>query len=367
VETDNDSPPPTPSLRHLALICDANGIFEHALLDQPRREIGYCTDDAGRLLGVATRLPWDPDSARLTHVALGFLERAHLGEGTFRLRQRPSGEWTDDPPSDDANARALLGLATAAAWSAWPHVRSRALELFDRASALRSPHPRATAYAALGAAELLAAFPDHPGALRLARDASNLVGPANEDGAWRWPEPRLSYANALLPEAALAVANALGDQRAANDALGQLDWLVNEELLGDHFSFTPVGGRGPNDTRPAFDQQPIEAWAMCEACARAHDLTGDARWADSARRAASWFLGGNDLGLAMFDPATGGGFDGLGGDGVNRNEGAESSMAYVAAMTVLQRIAAQCATAPEEVEPSRPTNVLQAASNASSR
>jgi hypothetical protein len=296
-------------------------------------------------------------------VSLGFLERAHIGGGTFHLRQRPSGAWTDDPPSDDANARALLGLATAAAWSAWPQVRSRALELFDRASEFRSPHPRATAYAALGATELLEAFPDHPGALRLARDSSGLLGTTNEAGAWRWPESRLSYANALLPEAALAVANALGDRRAASDALGRLDWLVDAEILGDHFSFTPVGGRGPDDARPDFDQQPIEAWAMCEACARAHDFTGDPRWADLARRAASWFLGRNDLGLAMFDPVTGGGFDGLEREGVNRNKGAESSLAFVAAMTVLQRLAA----APADVEPSRQAGTIQAASNASRR
>jgi hypothetical protein len=349
----SESPPPAPSLRHLARLSDANGIFEHALFDQPRRETGYCTDDAGRLLRVATRLPGDRDSALLSLVSLGFLERAYLGAGTFRLRQRAPGSWSDDPPSDDANARALLGLATAAALSAWPNVRERSLELFDRASGLRSPHPRATAYAAIGAAELVAAFPDQSGALHLLRDASEQLGHLNQDGAWRWPEPRLSYANALLPEAALAVANALGDQRGVDDALALLDWLASEELLGDHFSFTPVGGRGPDDPRPAFDQQPIEAWAMCEACARALDVTSDTRWSHAARLAASWFLASNDLGVAMFDPASGGAFDGLERDGVNLNEGAESSMAFVAAMTVLARLEAR--------------DALQAASNASSR
>jgi hypothetical protein len=359
---DNQSPPPPPSLRHLASLCDANGVFEHALLDQPRREIGYCTDDAGRLLRVATQLPWDRDAELLSQVSLGFLERAHLGAGTFRLRQRASGAWSDDPPSDDANARALLGLGTSAASSAWPHVRERSLELFDRASGFRSAYPRASAYAAIGAAELLTAFPDHHGALRLVRDASKLIGPANEGGAWRWPEPRLGYANALLPEAALAVANALGDQHGLDDALALLEWLVSEELLGDHFSFTPVSGRGPNDPRPAFDQQPIEAWAMCEACARALDVTGDARWSLAARRAASWFLAGNDLAIAMFDPVSGGAFDGLERGGVNLNEGAESSMAFVAAMTVLQRLEARSATAPEVS-----AGALQAASKASSK
>jgi hypothetical protein len=358
---------PAASLRYLNRMTDANGIFEHALHEQPRRELGYCTDDAGRLLRVATRLPWSQYSAFLSHSSLCFLERAHVGDGEFRLRQLTGGGWTDDAPSDDANGRALLGLATAAAASPWPHVRSRALALFEVASSWRSSYSRATAYAAIGAAELLGALPGHVGALRLVDDARDLVRVVDVTGPWPWPEPRLHYANALLPDAALAVANALGDRSAANDALGVLEWLVGIESLERHFSFAPVGGRGPDDSLPAFAQQPIEAWAMSEACARAYSYSHDRRWADATRRAASWFLGNNDLGVVMFDSATGGGFDGLESDGANRNEGAESSMAFVAAMTVLEELASQVSAAPEGVGRIERSVALQAASSASSR
>ncbi len=71
---------------------------------------------------------------------------------------------------------------------------------------------------------------------------------------------------------------------------------------------------------------------MADACARAHSVTGEAGWADAVERAARWFLGDNDAGVAMFDPATGGGFDGLETSGVNRNQGAESTLAFVATM-----------------------------------
>ena len=358
---------PAPSLRHLTRLSDANGIFEHALFEEPRRELGYCTDDAGRLLRVATRLPWCHDSALLSHVSLSFLEKAYAGDGEFRLRQRPGGEWSDDPPSDDANGRALLGLATAAASSPWPQVRSRALALFETAAVWRSSYPRAMAYAAIGAADLLATMPDHAEARRLVGDARGLLGRADVDDAWPWPEPRLHYANALLPDAALAVASALGERRAASDALSVLGWLAERESLGDHFSFAPVGGRDPDGPQPDFDQQPIEAWAMSEACARAYAHTHEVRWADAARRAASWFLGSNDLGVAMFDSVTGGGFDGLESDGANRNEGAESSMAFVAAMTVLQQLTSETAAVPDDVAPVERPAKLQAASSASSR
>jgi hypothetical protein len=71
------------------------------------------------------------------------------------------------------------------------------------------------------------------------------------------------------------------------------------------FSFMPVGGRGPSDEKPAFDQQPIEAWAMAYACARAYSLTGEEKWDDALWRARSWFLGYNDGGIEMCDPVSG--------------------------------------------------------------
>jgi len=329
---------PRPTLDHLARLCDANGIFEHAQFDRPRREGGYCTDDAGRLLALAAQRGHDAHSRRLSLVAIGFLERAHLAGGQFRLRQRGDGEWTEDAPSDDATGRALLGLGTAAACAPGSDVRARAAALFVRAAAFRSAHPRATAYAALGAVELLRVDPTHGPARRLLSDASDQLPRASSVDAWRWPEARLSYANALLPDALLALATVKGSQRGVDEALELLSWLIDEEMTEGHFSFTPVGGRAPGETRPMFDQQPIEAWAMVSACTRAYAYTKDLRWARAARVAGSWFLGNNDVGVPVYDPLTGGGFDGLERGGVNRNEGAESSLAFVASMDQLTRL-----------------------------
>jgi len=101
-------------------------------------------------------------------------------------------------------------------------------------------------------------------------DAADLLPDAALDPAWPWPEPRLSYANALIPEARLAVAVARCDREGATNAVSLLDWLVRAESRERRFSFTPVAGRGPGEPKPAFDQQPIEAWAMADACARAY-------------------------------------------------------------------------------------------------
>lgn len=330
-----------PSLRHLAAMTDEVGVVEHALYARPRIEEGYCTDDAGRLLAVASRFAADPDAERIARSCLGFLERAHTSGAQFRLRQRGDGRWTADPPSDDANARALLGLGTAAARAPWPEVRARARRLFDAACQLRTPFPRALAYAALGAAELVREDPTNVGALSLLTRVSEVLNRGVESRSPRWPwwEPRLTYANALLPEAALAAAVLGRDATGAERALARLDWLLRRQTRGGHFSFVGVEGADESTVPPQFDQQPIEAWATASACARAFDYTRDTRWADEVRRAAHWFLGANDVGVVLYDADTGGGYDGLEASGANLNQGAESSMAFVATMAALREVA----------------------------
>ncbi len=325
---------PPPTLAHLSRITDDLGIVEHALFARARVDATYCTDDAGRLLALTSRLAREPQSMRLALSALNFLERAHRDEGTFLLRCDAEGTWSDEQ-SDDATGRALLGLASAAAFAAWPEVRERSLALFDRAASFRSVHLRAAAYASLGAAPLLRALPGHERGRALLDDAPDFVT-TNTDESWPWPEARLSYANALLPLAALARAEVRGDATSALDALDALEWLARIEILDDHFSFTPVAGRGLHDESPQFDQQPIEAWAMTEACSFAYRYSRDAKWHRLARLAGSWFLANNDVGVRVYDPTTGGGYDGLEANGVNLNQGAESTLSFVATMRELR-------------------------------
>jgi hypothetical protein len=329
--------PLSPSLAHLARMTDDTGLYEHALGAVPRRADGWCTDDNGRALAVACRSD-DPAAPALIPVYLAFLADAHRGGGRFQLRLGFDRRWTAHAPSDDANGRALFGLAVAAARGP-EALRPTARRLFDEAAAFRSAHPRATAHAAVAAAELVAADPGRDAAWTLLRDAAaTLPRPSSDDAAWLWPEVRLSYANALIPEALIATGAALGDANLLGDGLRLLAWLVEEERLGDHFSFAPTGGRGREEGRPAFDQQPIEAASMADACARAFDATGDDAWLAPLAKAVDWFGGANDSGVPMIDPLTRGGFDGLEADGVNRNEGAESTLAAIAALQQAQRL-----------------------------
>ncbi|HVQ52921.1 MAG TPA: glycosyltransferase, partial [Mycobacterium sp.] len=160
----------------------------------------------------------------------------------------------------------------------------------------------------------------------------------NGDPAWPWPEPRLTYANALLAEAMIAAGNALDDSTLRQRGLDLLGWLIEFETADGHLSPTPVGGRGAEDARPGFDQQPIEVATLADACARAAVVDAGAIWPDTVRAAAAWFMGDNDAGQVMWDPETGGGYDGLHADGVNRNQGAESTLAVISTLQHAQRL-----------------------------
>jgi hypothetical protein len=329
-----------PDLRHLSRLAGRLGLVEHARLDEPDPEEGYCTDDAGRLLAVIALLPADAEHHRLSTIGMRFLEAARDAGAVFRLRRGPDGRWTDDAPSDDAVGRAIQGLGEAAATSPWLEVRSSALVLFESVEAWRSTHPRAMSHAALGAVAVLSAFPDHAGAHRLVDDAADVLPSMSDEVAWRWPEARLTYSNALLPEAELAVSIVRGDEARAWRALNLLDWLAEEESLDGHFSFAPVGGRSAGDEKPGFDQQPIEAWAMADACTRAYLATREPKWANRVSMAASWFAGDNDLRVPMSDRASGASFDGLTPAGPNLNQGAESTLALVATMARVAEVKA---------------------------
>ena len=333
------APVPSPDFTHLRRLTDAGGLYEHADGSTPRPEHGYCVDDVARGLVVVCR---EPGSALddLRELYLAFVLAAQDAEGRFHNRRHTDLSWSDDPSVEDCWGRALWGLGTAVARN--PELRVRALEAFDRSARLRSPHRRSMAFAALGAAEVLAVLPSHDGAKRLIVAAAAVIGRPALDKAWPWPEPRLSYANAALPDALLAAGVALDAPGLVADGLGLLSWLLDTQTLDGHLSVVPVGGRGPGESGPGFDQQPIEVAALAEACARAHLIARRQRWATGIELAAAWFDGANDAGTSLRGPE-GGGCDGLERTGRNENQGAESTLALLSTLQQA-RYTAACAS-----------------------
>jgi hypothetical protein len=328
------------SLRHLEALAGPVGIFEHAEFASPRIEHGHCTDDNARLFIALARgrgMVGVPQDAirRLSGLAFRFVTDSIDADGAVRNRRHSSGHWTDEAQISDSWGRTVHALGVASVADAASSDESVAL--IERCLRHRTHHLRAMSHAALGAAALLERHPQHQGALDLLADTADLVWSATADASWPWPESRLNYANAVIPEALIAAAVALDRRDELVDALAMLRWLVDSETHGDHLSPTPAYGRGPSDCRPGFDQQPIEVAVLASAAARASRHHADPLWPRVINDAARWFLGHNDVGVSMIDPVAGGGFDGLHHDGVNLNQGAESTIMMVETLFISTR------------------------------
>lgn len=317
---------------------DAVGMFEHADHERVRREHGYCTDDMARVLVVASREPGiDARLRDLRRSSLRFLTAAQSPNGLIRNRRTVGGRWLDQYGVEDCWGRSVWAFGTAACHAGEDWLEARSLACFELSAVHRSPHRRSMAFAALGAAEVVTRRPGHPQAIDLLADTVAAIGPVADDPMWPWPEPRLSYANAAVAEALIAAGDALDRADVVDDGLLLLGWLLDRETVAGHLSPTPVGGAGVDDGPGRFDQQPLEAAAMADACARALAMTGDERWRRGLGLAVGWFAGANDRGVAMWDAVTGGGYDGLTADGANVNQGAESTLAFI---STVQRAAA---------------------------
>lgn len=328
-----------PVFDHLERLSDHRGLFEHARHAIPRREHGYCVDDVARGLVVMCREPQPgPTVRRLARCYLDFVLDAVDPTGVCHNRMAVGGQWRDEAAVGDWWGRALWGLGVAATSAGTPGMRARALGGFRIAAQRRSPHVRSMAFGALGAAELLRERPDEAAARQLLRDAVAAIGEPKDDPGWPWPEERLSYGNAAIAEALIVAGGALPDLPALGRGLDLLEFLLRTETRDGHLSVTPVGGRGRDDVGPGYDQQPIEVAALADACASAFGITLQPRWLTGVSLAWNWFLGHNDSATPMFDPRTGGGYDGLERRGRNLNQGAESTLAMLATAQQARRI-----------------------------
>jgi len=322
---------------HLDALAGDLGILQHALGSRPDPTHGYCVDDVARALEVdllhARVLPWTAvrDSAWRS---LLFLEAAFAGpRGRLRNFRTIDGTWDSEPASGDSQGRAMLALAEAAASAPDPELAARATALFDRAlpGATRLTSPRAQA-------SLILACAAAPNAARNAvmnRMATELHVRFRTFArpGWPWPESTLTYENAVIPRAMIVAGQTLGATTMVAIGLQVLDWLL-EVQTGARGRLSPIGNSwwAYRGVRPRFDQQPIEATALLLAAEAALSATGKAEYRDAMERAYGWFLGANDSSVPVADPARGACRDGLTPDGVNVNEGAESTLMWLIAV-----------------------------------
>jgi glycosyltransferase involved in cell wall biosynthesis len=343
---------PAIKLDHLNRMTDDTGILEHAVFVVPNCPEGYTTDDNARALIVAILLEQSgegvPGTARrLASRYLAFLWLA-FDPTSKRFRNLLSYDrhWEEPIGSEDSHGRALWSLGTVLGRSQDPGLRGAAGRLFELAvpAVLEFKSPRAWAFALLGLEEYLVSFPGDRAALNAADTlASRMIHSyrASRSDGWHWFEGVLAYSNARLPQALLRSGTRSANKEMIAAGLEGLEWLATTQRCEVQGHFVPIGSQGfysKKTHKARFDQQPIEACGAVSAYLEAYRVTGKDNWRKEAWSAFNWFLGGNDLQIALYDSTTGGCRDGLHPDRVNENQGAESTLSFLMALMEMRKV-----------------------------
>lgn len=327
-------------LDHVIRMTDDTGIIQHATYSVPARDTGYCVDDNARALMVAVnadRICGGTQTRALVTHYLSYMHRSQRPDGSFANFMSYERVLDTERASDDCIGRAVWALGVTAADAANDGCRMLARDMLQRALAqVHGLGPRGMAQAALGLVRLLGAEPDAVAERRLL-DAlvADLLERycANATESWRWFESTLTYDNAILPFALFASHTVTGDRAALRAARESLGFLEAACFDGDHLQLVGnTGWHSRGGTKAHADEQPIDATALVLAFSSAYSVTQDRHYLQRMREAFAWFIGSNRLGVPLYDFATGGCRDGLGHTHVNQNQGAESTLCFLAAL-----------------------------------
>ena len=340
---------PEMKIDHLKSLTDDTGILQHATHTVPDRNHGYCTDDNARALMVAAMggefsVTNSKCFDSLSSQYLSFLLHSfNLETGRFRNFMTYDRQWIEEEGSEDAHGRALWGIGQSVDFLNNPGQMAMSMTLFNKAiiAVEHFKSPRALAFTLVGINAYLHKFSGDSDVRRVRNIIANRLFDQfnnNTTENWPWLENALNYANGKLPHALLLSGQWMQRNDMIDIGLSSLKWLLTIQTEDNHF--VPIGNNGwyeKDHAKARFDQQPIEANAMIGACVEAFNITRDKTWIDNAVMCFNWFLGHNDLNMSLYDPKTGGCRDGLMADGINQNEGAESTLAWLLSLMTLQK------------------------------
>ncbi|RZJ78478.1 MAG: glycosyltransferase [Flavobacterium sp.] len=345
---------PALNLNHINLLTDDTGIIQHARFGVPNLKEGYCIDDNARALIMAL-MAFEQDknqkALKLIPVYLSFIQYMQREDGNFRNFLSFNRNYLDEVGSEDSFGRTIWSLGYLIAVAPNNSYREFGRELFSHSVTHFKDlkYLRGKANTVIGIANFLSV---HQGDELLITEinqlAKSLVSSyhANKDGDWHWFEDILTYDNAILPLALLHHYEATGNQESYQIAMESIEFLNSFSFENGYLN--PVGNAGwmkKHGKNPIYDQQAIETMAMVLLYAKTFEITKDIKYLNMMHTSYEWFLGKNSLHIPLYDFETNGCADGLQFNSVNRNQGAESTLAYfISHLAVLKAAEAEYVT-----------------------
>jgi glycosyltransferase involved in cell wall biosynthesis len=328
---------PSFSMAHIQRLTDDTGIVQHAKYGIPNLKEGYCLDDNARAL-IMVILAYKQNKNKialdLLPVYLSYIQYMQCDDGNFRNFLSFKREYLDEVGTDDSFGRTIWALGFLINNAPNNSYREFAKDLFFRSIPHFSKltHLRGFANTIIGLSSYLKSNPNDEGMIT---ELNQLVIPlkaayknqSNEN--WQWFEEKMTYDNALLPLALLHHYQVTQDRESLEIGMLTMNFLDEKTLTKGYLN--PVGNDGwlyKDKEMALHDQQAIETMAMVLMYFKAYEVSQDMQYIKKMNLCYQWFLGENSLRLPLFDYETKGCGDGLQPFGVNRNQGAESTLAY---------------------------------------
>jgi len=328
------------TMAHIRRMTDDTGIIQHAKFGIPNLKEGYCLDDNARallLVLMAYRQKKDPLALELFPIYLSYIHYMQNDDGTFRNFLSFKRDYLDELGSEDSYGRAvwslgyLLGNAPNDAY-----YQTGKMVFFDALPyCTKLESIRGIANTVIGISYYLRSNRDDEAIAELLREMTNKIiaqYKSEKTKGWNWFESFLTYDNGILPLSLLHAYEILKDEKIRKVALESMEFLTRQSMKDNYLSL--IGNEKwyrKGEERSLFAQQPVDALAMVLMYYQAFYVTKNNKYLDLMFSSFMWFLGDNDLRMNLYDFETDGCCDGIERYGINRNQGAESTLAYLIA------------------------------------
>lgn len=333
-------------LDHVKRMTDDTGIIQHAKFGIPNLKEGYCLDDNARALLmvlIAYKQMKLPLTLDLLPIYLSYIHYMQNEDGSFRNFLSFRRDFLDEKGSEDSFGRAIWSLGyllgnspNDAYFQSGKQIFFDAVPNFEHLHSIRS-----IANTIIGTSHYLQNNQQDERIREILKlMCSKLVKQykQNRKENWHWFEDMLAYDNAILPLSLLHAAAILNDEDMLSTAIESMQFLTDNTLKNGALSL--IGNEQwytRNGESSMYAQQPLDAQAMVLMYHQAYKVTKDKTYLNKLYASFMWFLGENDMRMSLYDFETKGCCDGLESYGVNRNQGAESTLAYlISHLTVLQ-------------------------------
>ena len=337
---------------HLEALTDTFGILQFSRGSKPHLASGYTLDDNSRALQLITSAF---KAGIFTEEQYSELAQKYLQVMTRCLTQIPTVNYLSEATKhatkqnlaedlSDSMARAYYSLQSVAHDGSMA-LRKSAIDLLAKLPLTlhNNLHIRSIAQVLLGETS---AIRGGDASRRSSVDvlSKSLIASFYENAApeWRWFDTTMTYANGQLCGSLIEAARVGGSEECRTIGLESLEFLCETCFMGDIYAAVGQSGwHGRDGSRTLFDQQPEDVFSMMQALESAYNLTGDKEYIKRIEKVFSWFMGNNLIGVRVYDDKSGGCHDGLMPSGVNQNEGAESTLSYLGARLIMERLSGE--------------------------